>query len=67
MFARSRPSILIMPGQVQVAGEFQHGYAEAEHVTILGESPLQSLGCKVPDSVIMILSGERKNLSKIIP
>ena len=60
MFARSGPSILIMPRQVQVAGEFQHGYAEAEHVTILGESPLQSLGCMVPDSVIMILSGEKK-------
>ena len=41
-----------MPGQVQVAGEFQHVDAEAEHVTSLGESPLESLGCKVPDSVI---------------
>ena len=49
-----------MPGQVQVAGEFQHVDAEAEHITSLGESPLESLGCKVPDSVIMILSGEKK-------
>ena len=46
-----------MPGQVQVAGEFQHVDAEAEHVTSLGESPLESLRFKVPDSVIMILFG----------
>ena len=67
MFARSGPSILIMPGQVQVAGEFQHSDAEAEHVASLGETPLQRLWCKVPDNVILILSGKTYLEKKKLP